>query len=606
MPPRGPGGRKGPSGAMDKPKDRKKVLIRLWGYIYEHKWMTLGALALTVASNLLALLGPKLSGSAIDAIGVGPGEADFPTVFFYCALMAVFYLLSSVLSYLLSILMIHLSQRIIYRMRKQVFDRLTELPVRYFDSHQTGDIVSRISYDIDTVNASLSNDLLQIAASAITVIGSLVMMIVISPVLVLVFAVTIPMSIFFTRYMTKKVRPLFHKRSVMLGELNGFVEEIITGQKTTKAYHREQVMVSRFDKRNKEAVDAYYNADYYGGITGPSVNLINNLSLAFVSIFGAVLFLLGQVHIGGVTFVMTLGSLSSFVLYSRKFSGPINEIANIISELQSACAAAERVFRLIDEEPELLDAPDAVAVDHVTGDVAMEHVKFGYEPNKTIIHDLSFHARPGGMIAIVGPTGAGKTTLINLLMRFYDPDSGEITLDGREIRQITRKSLRLSYAMVLQDTWLFTGTIFENLAYGKKDARREDVEAAAKAAHIHHYIMGLPNGYDTVLDENGMNISQGQKQLLTIARAMLLDAKMLILDEATSNVDTRTEMRIQAAMRELMKGKTCFVIAHRLSTIQNADDILVVRDGDIVEQGTHRQLMEKKGFYAGLYNSQFQ
>jgi len=582
---------------MDKPRDRKKVLLRLWTYIAAHKWMALGAVLLTVGSNLLALLGPYLSGKAIDSIGMGPGEADFPSVLLYCALMIGFYILSSALSYGLSILMIHLSQKIVYKMRKQVFDRLTELPVRYFDSHQTGDIVSRISYDIDTVNASLSNDLLQIAASVITVLGSLVMMIAISPILVLVFAVTIPMSILFTRYMTKKVRPLFHKRSVMLGELNGFVEEVISGQKTTKAYHREEMMVSRFDKRNKDAVDAYYNADYYGGMTGPSVNLINNLSLAFVSIFGAVLFLFQKISIG---------NLSSFVLYSRKFSGPINEIANIVSELQSACAAAERVFRLIDEEPEPADAPGAETLSHVRGDVSMERVKFGYDPGKTIIHDLSFRAPPGGLIAIVGPTGAGKTTLINLLMRFYDPDAGTITLDGREIRQVTRKSLRLSYAMVLQDTWLFTGTIFENLAYGKKDARREDVEAAAKAAHIHRYIMSLPQGYDTVLDENGMNISQGQKQLLTIARAMLLDAKMLILDEATSNVDTRTEMRIQAAMRELMKDKTCFVIAHRLSTIRNADNILVVRDGDIVEQGSHRELMAKKGFYAGLYNSQFQ
>ena len=588
---------RGPRGPIEKPKDRKKVLLRLWTYLYAHKWMSLGAVLLTVGSNLLALLGPMLSGRAIDAIGVEPGQADFPTIFLYCGLMVAFYAVSSLLSYILSILMIQLSQKIVYQMRQQVFNRLTELPVGYFDTHQTGDIVSRISYDIDTVNASLSNDLVQIAASVITVVGSFLMMVVISPVLVLVFAVTIPMSILFTRYMTRKVRPLFHMRSVRLGELNGFVEENITGQKTTKAYHQEETMISRFDEKNKAAVDSYYNADYYGGMTGPSVNFINNLSLAFVSIFGAILYLWGH---------LSIGDLSSFVLYSRRFSGPINEAANILSELQSACAAAERVFRLIDEEPEPADAPGAVEAVHVRGDVAMDHVHFGYDPGKTIIHDLSLHAPPGGLTAIVGPTGAGKTTLINLLMRFYDPQSGSITLDGADIRQITRKSLRLSYAMVLQDTWLFTGTIFDNLAYGKKDAKLEDVQAAAKAARIHRYIMSLPQGYDTVLDESGMNISQGQKQLLTIARAMLLDAKMLILDEATSNVDTRTEIQIQAAMRELMKDKTCFVIAHRLSTIQNADNILVVRDGDIVEQGTHRQLMEQGGFYASLYNSQFQ
>ncbi len=586
-----------PRGAIEKPKDRKKVLLRLWGYIYARKFMALGALALTVSSNLLALLGPYLSGRAIDAIGLEKGGVDFPSVFYYCGLMVLFYAASSALSYALSILMIKLSQSIVQQMRRQVFDRLTTLPVRYFDQHQTGDIVSHISYDIDTVNASLSNDLLQIAASAITVFGSLAMMIAISPMLVLVFAATIPLSVVFTRYMTRKVRPLFHKRSVKLGELNGFVEEVISGQKTTKAYHQEAVQTRRFDEKNKEAVDAYYNADYYGAMTGPSVNFINNLSLAFISVFGAVLFLLQR---------LSIGDLSSFVLYSRRFSGPINEMANIVSELQSACAAAERVFELMDQEPEPLDRPDAVELREVEGDVRMEALRFGYDPGKAIIHNLDLHAPTGGLTAIVGPTGAGKTTLINLLMRFYDPDGGRITLDGRDIQTVTRKSLRLSYAMVLQDTWLFTGTIFENLAYGRKDARREDVEAAAKAARIHRYIMALPQGYDTVLDENGVNISQGQKQLLTIARAMLLDARMLILDEATSNVDTRTERQIQEAMRALMRGKTCFVIAHRLSTIQNANNILVVRDGDIVEQGTHQELMAQNGFYAELYNSQFQ
>lgn len=581
----------------EKPKDRKRVLIRLWGYLCRHKALLLAALLLTLVSNVLALIGPALSGRAIDAIGTEAGKVDFPLVFAYCGLMLGFYIVSSVLAYILSVLMIHFSQKVVFQMREDVFQKLARLPVPFFDAHQTGDIVSRISYDIDTVNASLSNDLLQIATSVITVVGSLGMMLSISPVLVLVFAITVPASIVFTRYMTRKVRPLFRNRSIKLGELNGFVEEIISGQKTTKAYHREAYFLGRFDERNKEAVDAYYKADYYGSMTGPSVNFINNLSLAFVSIFGAILFLFNH---------LSLGALSSFVLYSRKFSGPINEIANIISELQSACAAAERVFRLIDEEPEPADMPGALQLQEVDGDVQMEHVRFGYLPNKTIIHDLNLRAAPGKLIAIVGPTGAGKTTIINLLMRFYDPDSGSIRLDGHEITQVTRSSLRLSYAMVLQDTWLFSGTIFDNIAYGKKGATLEDVVAAAKAAHIHSFIRRLPHGYDTVLDGEGTSISQGQKQLLTIARAMLLDARMLILDEATSNVDTRTELRIQEAMRTLMTGKTCFVIAHRLSTIRNADTILVVQNGDIVEQGNHEQLMRKSGIYASLYRSQFQ
>ena len=580
----------------EKPRDRRYVLIRLWSYLYQYKWLLFLALFLTLASNLLGLVGPMLSGYAIDAIH-GPGDVDFPRVFFYAALMILFYAASSLLTYILTRITIRFSQRVIYQMRKDVFDTLMGLPVGYFDRTQTGDIVSRISYDIDTVNGSLSNDLLQICTSVITVAGSLIMMLMIAPVLVSVFVITIPASIFLTRYMTRRVRPLFRKRSAKLGELNGFSEEIISGQKTIKAYHQEETMIFRFDQKNTEAVDAYYNADYYGSMTGPSVNFINNLSLSLVSVLGAVLYLFQSI---------SLGNLSSFVLYSRKFSGPINEAANILSELQSATAAAERIFRLIDEAPEPADAPGALELTDVRGDVRMEHVRFGYLPGQTIIHDLSFHAEPGSLTAIVGPTGAGKTTLINLLMRFYDPWSGSITVDGKEISGLTRSSLRRAYTMVLQDTWLFTGTIYENLSYGKEDATLEEVQRACKAAHIHEAILQMPQGYDTVLTGDGSGLSKGQKQMLTIARAMLLDSKMLILDEATSNVDTQTEEKIQQAMRELMKGKTCFVIAHRLSTIKNADHILVVRNGDIVEQGNHESLLEKGGLYAKLYYSQFQ
>ena len=585
------------SSKTEKPKDMKYILKRLWKYLYAYKGKIILAFLLTIASNVFALIGPKLSGYAIDAIEFGKGNVQFQKVFYYAGWMIVLSLISSVLSYILSRLMVKISQLVVKRMRQDVFDKLMVLPVGFFDQHQTGDIISRISYDIDTINTSLSNDVIQILASVITVVGSLGMMLNISPLLTLVMIITIPLSLFYTRYMTKKIKPLFSKRSVCLGNLNGYIEERVSGVKTIKAYAREDEIFTQFQEVNKEAVEAYYQADYYGSMLGPSVNFINNLSVSLVTVVGSILFLLNKI---------SLGNISSFVLYSRKFSGPINEAANIISELESACAAAERVFRLLDTPAEVADVSGAKELESVLGDVKLKDVVFGYNEEQTIIKNLNLHAKPGDMVAIVGPTGAGKTTIINLLMRFYDVNQGSITVDEQEVRDLTRKSLRSAYAMVLQDTWLFHGTVFENVAYGKKDATREEVIEACKAARIHSYIKRLPNGYDTVLSEDGINISKGQKQLLTIARAMLLDAKMLILDEATSNVDTRTEIRIQKAMRKLMEGKTCFVNAHRLSTIQNADCILVVRDGNVVEQGNHQELMEQKGFYYQLYASQFE
>ena len=590
----------------NKTKNTKGIFLRLGKYVFKEWPLFVPAVIFTLLSNQLSLLGPKYSGAAIDAISLSGGN-NLPEVWENVIRMGICYGISAVLAYFLAVIMVHLSQRIVYRMRKELFEKLNTLPVGYFDTHPTGDIISRISYDIDTINASLSHVLVQVMTSVYTVIGSLVFMWNISKPMILIFVFTVPASILFTRYRSKKVRPLFSERSKKLGELNGFAEEMLSGTRSIEAYGKQDVISGRFNVKNKAAMDAYYKAEYYGATLGPSVNFINSLSMSLVAMLGGILYMLsfgGKIEEASIFFI-TLGGVAQFVQYSRKFAGPINEFANILHEFQSAFSAAERVFRIIDEEPEPADAADAVGLEEVKGSVVVDDITFGYVPEKPILKNVTVKAEPGKTIAIVGPTGAGKTTIINLLMRFYDVDSGEIRIEGIPAKDIKRKDLRKAFTMVLQDTWLFHGTIFENIVYGRENATLEEVKAAAKAARIDEYIESLPDGYDTVLSDDGVNISKGQRQLITIARAFLSKAPMLILDEATSNVDSRTEIKIQEAMNELMKGRTCFVIAHRLSTIQNADNILVVRDGTITEQGTHEELLESGGFYSALYNSQF-
>ena len=579
-----------------RPKDTKGTLKRLWKTLSPFWNIIIVVGLLSLLSCVLSLLGPYFCGEAINEVEKGAEAIDFSLVWKWALLMLFSYILSEAVYLSINLIMVKISKKTAYMLRKECFDKLHRLPVSVFDDNSAGDILSRVSYDVDVVATSIQADISQIITTVITVLGSFFMMLKISLPLSVVTMVTLPITVFYTIHIKGITRPLYSKRSEKYGEMNGFVEEMFSGEKTIQAYGYEENVSRQFASINKEASDAYFNADVRGVTIGPTMGMMNNLSLALNGTLGSILYMFSYA---------TLGQLSSFILYSRKFAGPINELANIMNELFSALSAAERIFSFLDMEEERKDKEGAIEIEKGEGNIGVRDVSFSYSPEKEILHNVSFSAEKGKTLAIVGETGAGKTTIINLLMRFYYPDKGKIFIDGIDSTDIKVHSQRRQFAMVLQDTWLFRGTVYDNIAYGREGATREEVVEAAKKAGIHYFISTLDKGYDTVISEDGGNISKGQKQLLTIARAFLSNSPVLILDEATSNVDTSTEKRVQEAMTALMKGRTAIVIAHRLSTIENADEIIVMSNGSVVEKGTHSSLLEKKGAYYKLYRSQF-
>ena len=579
-----------------KARDARGTVARIWRYLKKYKAMLWLVFVLALTGSAVSLVGPYMIGEAVDAMKGGPGRVDFDGLARIGATLVTVYLLGALASWLTIFYMSDIAQRTVKDIRRDLFAKVQSIPVSYFDKRPHGELMSRLVNDVDNVNNTLSQGVTQAFSSAVTVFGSLAMMLWLSPLLTVLSLAAIPLSILLTSAIAKRTRRYFSRQARDLGELNGFIEENISGQKVVKAYGREKGLEEEFSAISERLRRSGLMAQIYSGMVPRIMIVVNNLSYALVSAAGGMLVIRGAV---------TVGLVASFLSYSRQFARPINEIANQFNQLQSAVAGAERVFEVLDEKDEGSEGEQGFAPDCVRGDVKFEDVDFSYEKGVPVLRDIDIRADEGRTVAIVGPTGAGKTTIVNLLMRFYDVDGGAVEVDGRDIRSLDRDALRSSIGIVLQDTYLFSETVRENIRYGRLDATDAEIERAARMANADAFIRRLPDGYDTVLGEDGGNLSQGQRQLIAIARAILADPSILILDEATSSVDTRTEVHIQRAMLDLMKGRTSFVIAHRLSTIKGADEILVLRDGRIVERGTHAQLMEAKGFYHSLYAGQF-
>lgn len=601
--PRGPMGR-GPGMVTEKARDFKGSTKKLIKYLGRYWAAIIAVMIFAAVSTVFSVAGPKVMGKATTALAeglmnkiAGTGGIDFDYIAKVLLFTLALYVVSAIFMFVQGLIMTGITQKTCYRMRKDITSKINRMPMKYFESRTYGEVLSRITNDVDTLGQSLNQSITQIITSVATLVGTLVMMLSISPLMTLISLVILPVSMILISFVIKHSQKYFRQQQEYLGHINGQVEEVYGGHLVIKAYNKEAETVKTFKEANNVLYKSAWKSQFLSGLMMPIMQFVGNLGYAGVAISGGIL---------AIKNVITIGDIQAFIQYVKNFTQPIQQIAQVANQLQSMAAASERVFEFLDEEEEDITVENPVKPDHIEGSVEFSHVHFGYNPDQIIINDFSAKVKPGQQVAIVGPTGAGKTTMVKLLMRFYDVSSGSILVDGHDIRDYNRADLRDAFGMVLQDTWLFKGTIMENIRYGRLDATDEEVIAAAKAAHAHHFIQTLPGGYDMELNEDASNVSQGQKQLLTIARAILADNPILILDEATSSVDTRTEIRIQKALDNLMKGRTSFVIAHRLSTIKNADMILVMKDGDIIEQGTHDELLAKNGFYAELYNSQFE